>query len=348
MGAVLLVQPIRREYFDVVSEEIRNAHTRVWVNMFIVDARIGVDDKAQVLALLTLLQQARKRGVNARLLIGDSRTSPDIFLCTRASAKIAALLGIDLRQYRLTKTRSTHVKYLVIDDAISIIGSHNWEPGAFGRFVEDSVCITSRLVNSELRRDFEKDWRNGRRVEAPASCPVEPPSPGVSKEILVREYPADSVRLVIDGTYPRIAKGVLDGATSSIDIKMFYMTFPKRVSAVSKLVSCIIDAHKRGVRTRVLLDRDRPDDVYGSRYINAAAFQELRANGVPVHYDSRSRVTHSKLIIVDGRRVLVGSHNWTESSMTRYHEVSALIDSVPLARNYSTDFEKCWRLSVRP
>jgi phosphatidylserine/phosphatidylglycerophosphate/cardiolipin synthase-like enzyme len=99
-------------------------------------------------------------------------------------------------------------------------------------------------------------------------------------------------------------------------------------------------AKQRGVVVRVLVDRDRPSDAYGSTDINRSAVEALTEAGVEVRWDSISQLAHSKVVVVDSSTTLIGSHNWTEKSFFEYQEVSVLIESGSLARHYEEVFEE--------
>ena len=61
------------------------------------------------------------------------------------------------------------------------------------------------------------------------------------------------------------------------------------------------------------------------------AYELLRKNGVTVYYDSDNRVTHSKIVVVDGYITILGSTNWTYSALKKNHEASVLIKSHSVA-----------------
>src|SRR5262249_47259218 len=62
--------------------------------------------------------------------------------------------------------------------------------------------------------------------------------------------------------------------------------------------------------------------------------------------------THTKAIIVDGKRVLVGSHNWSGLGVTRNRDASLLIDDAQAARYFEKIFNHDWeqlaRAKLRP
>jgi phosphatidylserine/phosphatidylglycerophosphate/cardiolipin synthase-like enzyme len=51
---------------------------------------------------------------------------------------------------------------------------------------------------------------------------------------------------------------------------------------------------------------------------------------------------HNKLIVVDGKRVLVGSQNWSDSAVLKNREASLLIEFPTLAKYFAEIFEADW------
>ena len=92
----------------------------------------------------------------------------------------------------------------------------------------------------------------------------------------------------------------------------------------------LIEAAKRGVRVQVFLDISADEDF--STEANRGVGKDLRRHGVAVHFDSPRRTTHTKLVVIDQRYLLLGSHNFTHSALRHNNEVSVLIESPKLAR----------------
>ena len=112
------------------------------------------------------------------------------------------------------------------------------------------------------------------------------------------------VEAVVDDQYYPTAYKVLSGARDSILISTFefkyYRAFPE--SLQNKLVREVIYAKERGVDVKILVDEFSTEN-------NAMAL--LLANGVDIRYDGNESTTHTKLLIVDGEIVLVGSTNFS-------------------------------------
>jgi V8-like Glu-specific endopeptidase len=70
---------------------------------------------------------------------------------------------------------------------------------------------------------------------------------------------------------------------------------------------------------------------------------QLKRRGVDI--DRQVRVlpkTHTKGIVVDGRRVLLGSHNWSASGVTLNRDASLIFDDVDVAQYFAEVFEVDW------
>jgi phosphatidylserine/phosphatidylglycerophosphate/cardiolipin synthase-like enzyme len=74
------------------------------------------------------------------------------------------------------------------------------------------------------------------------------------------------------------------------------------------------------------------DKFKGVAKTNAAVANAFRAAGVDVRYLPNGRCSHAKILIIDGRQMMIGSHNWSVQSFTRNFEVSVLTDDNILIR----------------
>lgn len=75
--------------------------------------------------------------------------------------------------------------------------------------------------------------------------------------------------------------------------------------------------------------------------------QYLPANGVAVRVDRPNRLLHSKLIIVDGRRTISGSHNWSAGSFFTFDDLSVAVESAEVAQDARMRFDTLWRRGER-
>ena len=148
------------------------------------------------------------------------------------------------------------------------------------------------------------------------------------------------------GTYvfPLVNKGyfavvhhVLSNARSSIYASLLFISDPSSSSVVRQLLNDLVSAKGRGVDVRVLIEVATYD--WGS----SEAYEYLSSRGVDVRWDSPSKFTHTKLIVVDGETVILGSTNWSHSAIDRNNEVSVLINSSEIGQFYREYFLSLWK-----
>ena len=123
----------------------------------------------------------------------------------------------------------------------------------------------------------------------------------------------------------------LTQAQQEIVISMFlFAPGDHENNRATQVKQALIDAVKRGVQVRLFLEVSDGEDF--STEANRGVAKELRRQGITVHFDSPSQTTHTKLVIIDQRYVLLGSHNFTHSALRHNHEASVLIESPKLAQ----------------
>jgi len=144
-------------------------------------------------------------------------------------------------------------------------------------------------------------------------------------------------------------KEALSEAKKSIYMVMYFVGFnlDNKNSQVYGLVEELVKAHKRGIKVKVILDQgiDFSREERGVRRWeivkkNASVFTYLRQQGIEVYYDVLSTITHAKAIVVDEETVIVGSTNWSESSLQKNWETSCLIKSKELAQQFLKYFSQ--------
>ena len=91
----------------------------------------------------------------------------------------------------------------------------------------------------------------------------------------------------------------MSSARQSLDMTMYELSDPTAEQI-------LIADHEKGVRVRVLLDRD-----YSGATVNQAAYSTLSAAGVPVAWANDSEIFHQKTITVDGAQSAIMTGNLT-------------------------------------
>jgi len=132
----------------------------------------------------------------------------------------------------------------------------------------------------------------------------------------------------------------INSAEYSIHIAMFIM---KRYDkGVNELIDALCQKALSGVDVKVILEFDYDSSVIIS---NTPAYEYLKLNNVKVRKDPLGICTHTKLIIVDGEKVIIGSTNWTYSALNENNEASVLIEDKDFGAECENYFENLWQLS---
>ena len=139
------------------------------------------------------------------------------------------------------------------------------------------------------------------------------------------------VRLLTDRDYYPTLQSMIGHARQSIDLTMFlFKSTGSPRNRVAALVQDLVAARKRGIVVNVLLEKSGYDHELNKE--NRKVGATLQRQGIAVRFDSEKITTHAKIVVIDHRYSLVGSHNFTSAAMTFNHEASLLVDNQDLAK----------------
>lgn len=117
----------------------------------------------------------------------------------------------------------------------------------------------------------------------------------------------------------------LAGAKHSIQLQGFTFSSPEVAAA-------LIDAHRRGVDVKVLLDAGAAGDF------RTQAEAIMRA-GIPVLVDAKHAAAHNKVILIDTRTLITGSFDFTSAAETDNAENVLIVHDQPrLQSAYANNF----------
>jgi hypothetical protein len=152
--------------------------------------------------------------------------------------------------------------------------------------------------------------------------------------------------LLINEAYIEKAKLLINGAADSVSLMVFLATTGGghgNSPGPLQLIEALEAAARRGVEVRVILDQDDGGEPYKSYFINKPLVDRFRNNAVKVKFDEDDTLLHSKVLIVDENKVIVGSHNWTRASFYNTHEISVFVENGSLAVGFRDRFDTLWR-----
>ena len=144
------IEAIKAAYFTAINA----AQKRV-----LVTSAYFVPDEAVLFAL----QAAALRGVDVRVLVphrGDTRTAS---AAARSYYDDLLRAGVHVYEYR---SRMLHAKTLVVDDALAVVGTANFDNRSFRLNFEITALVFDTKTTTTLAEAFEEDLHHSRAITA--------------------------------------------------------------------------------------------------------------------------------------------------------------------------------------
>ncbi len=102
-----------------------------------------------------------------------------------------------------------------------------------------------------------------------------------------------------------------------------------------KITHAILEAHRRKVAISIITDNDKTLDV-------GSDIEMFSKNGIQVKMDMTTNHMHHKFMIADGRTVITGSYNWTNSA-ARYNQENIIITQEKEAiKSFVSEYDRLW------
>jgi cardiolipin synthase len=327
--------------------DIRTARSRVWLETY-----IFLNDSGGT-AVADALKDRAAAGLDVRLMYdaAGSFATPTAFFSEMAAA------GVTIHAYRtfwdgLSRgfkffaylNRRNHRKLTVIDDEIAYFGGMNIvnQADAAAAGSTDALPMSAgwrdvhvRLSGPqqfELAESFERSWRRAhhqhvparaahyRRGELPNGAAKTPAPWGTQSAEWIRFFDTGPGRGYTRAG--RIFRRVLDGASRSVLLSMAYFLPPGHVQKALQRAS------RRGLDVDVIIPAE--SDVKLVQWATEHEYADWLEHGVRIH-ERQQRMLHSKVMVVDGLRTIVGSCNLDPRSLRINLEIFAVVQSRALA-----------------
>ena len=124
----------------------------------------------------------------------------------------------------------------------------------------------------------------------------------------------------------------LDAAKESVLVQAYEFTS-------APIAKALMEAHKRGVKVQVILDKSQRTEKYSS----ATFFQNV---GIPTFIDDIHGLAHNKVMVIDGRMVITGSFNFTKAAEESNAENLLVVHDADLAAKYAKNWQEHLEHSV--
>jgi phosphatidylserine/phosphatidylglycerophosphate/cardiolipin synthase-like enzyme len=140
-----------------------------------------------------------------------------------------------------------------------------------------------------------------------------------------------NIDTVFGAEFPKKVMPLIDSAKNSIHIIVFdWRWYPVDPGCIcQRFNSSISNAARRGVKVSAMINSD---DIVNT----------LKQCGVLCHKLISKRLLHSKIIIIDEKHLVIGSHNYTQNAFSSNFESSVILydcdDLTPFIKYFNSLF----------
>jgi phosphatidylserine/phosphatidylglycerophosphate/cardiolipin synthase-like enzyme len=267
----------------------------------------------------------------------------------------------------------SHEKVIVIDDVWCIVQSGNYsnnsiplnekdggDPAHFVKGNRDmGIAIKSKDLSAFFTKVLQKDIKLELSIEAAETLAGRARLPmlfeAVPKLIPPKLFPSktftsraniDVLPVLSPDNYMDVIPELLKNAKKSILIENQYIksTQPDVAKLLEAIAAAKEDNPKLDVRIilgKLFSSKDVPKEQANIKHIKTEYGLTLGKN---IRYIDTKRFVHchNKLIIVDGKRFLISSQNWSDSAVSKNREAGVLMTYPDIAAYYTAIFESDW------
>lgn len=271
-----------------------------------------ITDKSIVNALIA---KAKDKNVDLKVIVDSKLTGGYQTVFNQLKAA-----GVDIRAAS-SAFSLTHSKDMVIDGNVAFISAINMTNTATN--TRDFGIITpDQSIISEIEKVFAADWDN--------TVNKGKTTPSVSNSNLAwAPVNADTklVQLINSATSTLVAE------TESFDS--------------TDIINALNSAAARGVNVRLIV----PECDLGNALFDYPYLAQLSGANVHVEHDGDSvqqPYMHSKMMLVDGETVYIGSINYSQNSINNDRELGAIFTNSSVSTQLANEFETDWNRSQTP
>lgn len=266
-------------------------------------------------ALQNALLNAQKRGVKVRFIYDLNDNNTNIYPDTIYLSKI-------LQNNRADDSESImHDKFFIFDNKTVLTGSANISNTDMSGFNSNVIIlINSEKIAEIYSQEFEQMY-SGKFHKLKSKI--------ADKEVKIgdtnfRVYFSPKDRTITTQIIP-----LINNSKKYIYVPAFLITH-------KDLTDSLINASKRGVAVKVILDAT-------NTHTSSSKLKLLRQNGIQVKTENWAGKLHSKSLIIDDLYTIIGSMNLSRSGEGVNDENLLIIKNREIALFYKTFFQYLWK-----
>lgn len=214
-----------------------------------------------------------------------------------------------------------HNKFFVFDNNKVWTGSTNVsDSGTGGYNANISAIIRSEEIATLYIDEFNQMYQEGKfhNTKSLRSDLVK-----FNNNNKVELYFSPQTKVLTEKIIP-----LIDSAEEIINVSVFFLTH-------KGVAGALIEAHRRGVDVRVIIDASGASNEY-------TKFQFLRIAGIPLKIENWGGKLHSKAASIDENILILGSMNWTSAGENINDENTLFIRDSKLVEEYDSFFNEIW------
>lgn len=252
-------------------------------------------------AVKWMLQALKDEGVDVRVALDAKQQLLEYN--TMAEELMELDIPVELILNEKAEQSTMHHKFIVIDQKTVLMGSANLSSTALNKSDEDLLAVES----PELAARYLAEWEELGKEFKDKTEPYEGNPP-----IQAWMGPEDD----LDGK----VLSMLDNAKSTVLVAIFQINH-------TQLINKLIEVHDAGKTVIVVIDGEYKADGGAETTLADAGIPVIEAENTLGQFAEM----HSKLLIVDYKRIAMGSYNWTNLASFFNDESLAIIEDEPLA-----------------
>lgn len=294
------------------------------------------------------VERAAARGVKVRFLAEKvfQKTYPELL------ARLDGKDGIEVRIYDFAAFGGgvLHAKYFLVDGREVYVGSQNFDWRSLQHIQELGARVIEPGVARAFLDVFETDWAlaggGDRRNRVHTGSYLFPTAIGDAQVTPVFS-PTGWLPDPTLWDLPRLVE-MIDRATRTVRVQLLtYKTTARDGSWFDTLDAALRRAASRGVQVQLLLAdwSKRKGTIEGLQSLQVIPGIDVRMSTIPPFsggFVPFARVGHAKYMIVDGRRVWIGTGNWEGDYFTQSRNAGLVIDSPKYGERLDRYFADAW------
>jgi phosphatidylserine/phosphatidylglycerophosphate/cardiolipin synthase-like enzyme len=306
-----------------------------------------------------LLEDKVKEGLAVRLILNKSSFKDSYSKCKYCDKLLD--VGAKIKFHSLTM----HHKFAVFDKSCSeqessvVTGSGNWSRSSNLLYDEDFLEFNhSSQAVSSFAAEFDYVWNYSRQFPSLKQEPLDMVQPAVNADFIFTSSNMTPKKFRGRWTFSK-KKGVEKGAAGKKIIAAIHEAESEILIATAHfrrkdIFEALLDAYKRGVKIQLITDGQEYNKTHKSTCENASqsdkqldeCLQILGAAEVYYKYYSvvwnykTAKQMHSKYIVIDRKRVLTGSFNWSLTAEFKNLENIIDLKGNSIANHYLENFQK--------